>query len=40
MGLSPEQYLQRQLAEINAEACKQAKACYILPPGTDVVGNQ
>lgn len=37
MGLSPQQYLQKQLAEINAEACRQAKTCYVLPPGTGVV---
>jgi len=37
MGLSPEQYLARQLAEIQAEACKKAVACYLVPQGTNVV---
>ena len=37
MGLSPEQYLARQLAEIQAEACKKAAACYLVPQGTNVV---
>lgn len=40
MDLSPQQYLDKQLAEIAAEACKQAKACYILPPGAGVVAAQ
>lgn len=37
MGLSPELYLARQLAEIQAEACKGAAACYLVPQGTNVV---
>jgi regulator of protease activity HflC (stomatin/prohibitin superfamily) len=37
MGLSPEQYLARQLAEIQADACKKAAACYLVPQGTSVV---
>lgn len=37
MGLSPELYLARQLAEIQAEACKAAVACYLVPQGTNVV---
>lgn len=40
MDLSPQQYLDKQLAEIAAEACKQAKSCHILPPGTGVVVTQ
>ncbi len=36
MGLTPEQYLASQIAEINADACKQAKACYMVPSGTQV----
>ncbi len=40
MGLSPQQYLTRQIAEIQADACKSAKACYILPPGSPVVANE
>ena len=39
MGLSPEQYLARQLAEIQAEACKKAVACYMVPQGTNVVAK-
>ena len=39
MGLSPEQYLARQLAEIQAEACKKAVACYMVPQGTNVVAR-
>jgi len=37
MGLSPEQYLARQLAEIQADACRKAAACYFVPQGTNVV---
>lgn len=39
MGLSPEQYLARQLAEIQAEACKKAAACYLVPQGTNIVAR-
>jgi len=39
MGLSPEQYLARQLAEIQAEACKTAAACYLVPQGTNIVAK-
>lgn len=39
MGLSPQQYLLRQVAEINAQACVQAKACYIVPSGTAIVAQ-
>jgi regulator of protease activity HflC (stomatin/prohibitin superfamily) len=39
MGLSPEQYLARQLAEIQADACKKATACYLVPQGTNVVAK-
>jgi len=39
MGMSPKQYLDLQLAEIQAAACREAKGCYILPPGTSVVAQ-
>lgn len=39
MGLSPPQYLLRQVAEINAQACVQATACYIVPSGTAIVAQ-
>lgn len=39
MNLSPEQYLARQIAEINAEACTKAAACYVVPSGTSVVAK-
>jgi len=35
MGLTPEQYLAREIAEINAEACKSAKGgCTVVPSGS------
>jgi len=39
MGLSPEQYLASQIAELNANACKEAKACYQVPSGTNVIAR-
>lgn len=39
MNLSPEQYLQRQIAELNTGACIKAKACYIVPSGTSIVAQ-
>lgn len=39
MGLTPEQYLASQIAELNANACKEAKACYMVPSGTSVVAH-
>lgn len=39
MNLSPEQYLARQIAEINAETCTKAAACYVVPSGTSVVAK-
>ena len=39
MGLSPQQYLARQVAEINALACALAKACYIVPCGRAIVAQ-
>lgn len=39
MNLSPEQYLARQIAEINAEACTKAAACYVVPSGSSVVAK-
>lgn len=37
MGLSPEQYLAKQLAEMQQIACIKATACYMVPAGTNVV---
>lgn len=35
MGLTPEQYLAREIAEINAGACKEAKGgCTVVPSGS------
>ncbi len=35
MGLSPEQYLAREIAEINAGACREAKGgCTVVPSGS------
>lgn len=35
MGLTPEQYLAREIAEINASACKEAKGgCTVVPTGS------
>lgn len=39
MGLTPEQYLASQIAEINAEACAKAEACYMVPSGTSVIAK-
>jgi regulator of protease activity HflC (stomatin/prohibitin superfamily) len=39
MGLTPEQYLASQIAEVNAEACAKAQACYMVPSGTSVVAK-
>ncbi len=39
MGLTPEQYLASQIAELNAEACKKAQACYMVPSGTSVTAK-
>ncbi|MCW0411466.1 hypothetical protein NB709_001342 [Xanthomonas sacchari] len=39
MGLTPEQYLASQIAEINAEACAKAQACYMVPSGTSVIAK-
>lgn len=36
MGLSPEQYLAREIAQINADACKSATSCTIVPSGVGV----
>lgn len=37
MNLSPQQYVDLQIAGMQLEACKQAKSCTILPPGTPAV---
>ncbi len=39
MGMSVEGYLQLQIAQIQAEACKSAKQCVIAPPGSTVVAG-
>lgn len=39
MELTPEQYLASQIAELNAEACKKAQACYMVPSGTSVIAK-
>ncbi|ATS92309.1 SPFH domain-containing protein [Stenotrophomonas phage vB_SmaS_DLP_5] len=40
MSLSPEMYLAREIAELNAEACKAAKGgCYMVPSGTSVLAK-
>ncbi len=39
MGLSPEQYLASQIAQVNADACAKAQACYMVPSGTSVVAK-
>ncbi|SOT94135.1 Hypothetical Protein CFBP6762_00579 [Xanthomonas arboricola pv. fragariae] len=39
MGLTPEQYLASQIAELNADACKKAQACYMVPSGTSVIAR-
>ena len=33
------QYSPEKVAEINAQACAQAKACYIVPSGTAIVAQ-
>lgn len=37
LGYSSEQYAAMQIANIQADACKQAAQCIIVPPGTSVV---
>ncbi|GAE51105.1 hypothetical protein XPR_0463 [Xanthomonas arboricola pv. pruni MAFF 301420] len=39
IGLTPEQYLASQIAELNADACKKAQACYMVPSGTSVIAR-
>lgn len=39
MGLSVEGYLQLQIAQIQADACKAAKQCVIAPPGSTVIAG-
>lgn len=36
MGLSPEQYLVREIAEINANACKAAASCTVVPASASI----
>lgn len=37
MGLSPEQYLVREIAELNANACQKAQSCIMAPSDTHLV---
>ncbi|WVW77282.1 hypothetical protein Bhz55_00058 [Stenotrophomonas phage vB_SmaS_Bhz55] len=37
LGMSPEQFVTLELAKAQVEACKAAKECVIVPPGTPVV---
>lgn len=37
MNLTPQQYVDLQIAGMQLEACRQAKSCTILPPGTPAV---
>lgn len=40
MGLTPEMYLAREIAELNANACVNAKGgCYVIPSGTNVIAK-
>lgn len=39
MGYTTEQYAQMQIANIQAQACAQAKECIIAPPGSPVIAN-
>lgn len=39
MGMSVEGYLQLQIAQIQADACKTAKQCVIAPPGSTVIAG-
>lgn len=37
LGLSSEQYLQREIAEMYTQACREAKSCVMASPGTSVI---
>lgn len=37
MNLTPQQYVDLQIASLQADACRQSKECVIVPPGTPVV---
>ncbi|MHC1481097.1 SPFH domain-containing protein [Frateuria aurantia] len=37
MGMSVDGYLQLQIAQIQADACKSAKSCIMAPPGSSVM---